>query len=99
VLLAEHLERRVCCESLVDDRNSKHIRYELENRYCTKTINSLGGVTVTKPNEILVSLTGPGTCDTPKKYSLMLLNVPRVPENSDTQLDSYFQHFRGIYTS
>ena len=35
--------------------------------YCTKTINSLGGVTVTMPNEILVSLTGPGTCDTPPK--------------------------------
>ena len=40
------------------------------------------------PNEILVSLTGPGTCDTPQKISLMLLNVlgkkksPKIAENS-----------------
>ena len=34
--------------------------------YCTKTINSLGGVTVTMPNEILVSLTGPGGVTPPK---------------------------------
>jgi len=43
--------------------------------YCTETINSLGGVTVTMPNEILVSLTGPGRVTPPKKYSLMLLNI------------------------
>jgi len=56
--------------------------------YCTKTINSLGGVTVTMPNKILVSLTGPGTCDTPKKIFVNVTkytwkkNSPKIAENS-----------------
>jgi len=63
-------------------------RKKVASGYCTKTINSLGGVTVTMPNEILVSLTGPGTCDAPKKIFVNVTkytwkkNSPKIAENS-----------------
>jgi len=68
---------------------SRQLRFpRARQTYCTKTINSLGGVTVTMLNEILVSLTGPGTCDTPQKNFVNVTkytwkkNSPKIAENS-----------------
>ena len=93
-MIERRVSRSACqgsvAESLAPFMMFAGYKVDLLREYCTKTINSLGGVTVTMPNEILVSLTGPGTCDTPQKN---FVNVTKYLEKKFTKNRRKFDYF------